>query len=169
MFSCEIAGVGMLSTGGRDSSVEEMALTTYFGDEMEQKKILSISCVESLGEEFWIGQKEGYTACICQKGVMLQVVLETIVIALAALSLTLNVMFNSSLFKVMPLAVRVLKRQMNVLSNNCWETCGSLAKHWWKEWRKMHLQCCFIEQCFCMWRFNLVSFSLPISYYNRNA
>lgn len=150
MFSCEIAGVGVLSTGGRDSGVEE------------------ISCVESLGEEYWIGQKEECTARIHQKGVMLQVVLETIVITLAGLSLTLNVMFNSSLFKVMPLAVRVMKRQMNVLSNNYCETCGSLAKHWWKEWRKMHLQCCVIEQCFSMWRFNLVSFSLPISYYNRN-
>lgn len=38
--------MGVLSTGGRDSSVEEMALSTCFGDEMEQKKILSISCVE---------------------------------------------------------------------------------------------------------------------------
>lgn len=60
---------------------------------------------------------------------MLQVVLETIVIALAVLSLTLNVMFNSSLLKVIPLAVKVVKRQMNVLSNNYWEICRSLAKH----------------------------------------
>lgn len=58
-----------------------------------------------------------------------QVVLETITITLTVLSLTLNVMFNSSLFKVIPLAVRVVKRQMNVLSNNYWEICGSLAKH----------------------------------------
>jgi len=37
---------------------------------------------------------------------MLQVVLETIAIALAVLSLTLNVMFNCILFKVMPVTVR---------------------------------------------------------------
>lgn len=60
---------------------------------------------------------------------MLQVVLETTTIVLAVQSLTLNVMFNCSLFKVMSVAVRVVKRQMNVLSNNNWEINGSLAKH----------------------------------------
>lgn len=37
---------------------------------------------------------------------MLQVVPETIAIALVLLSLTLNVMFNCSVFKVMPVAGR---------------------------------------------------------------
>lgn len=60
--------------------------------------------------------------------VMLQVVLETIAIALAVLSLTLHVMFNCSLFKMMPVAVEVVKRQMNALSNNNWEINGSLSK-----------------------------------------
>lgn len=60
---------------------------------------------------------------------MLQVVLETTTIVLAVLSLTSNVMFNCSLFKVMSVAVRVVKRQMNVLSNNNWEINGSLVKH----------------------------------------
>lgn len=63
-----------------------------------------------------------------RKGVMLQVVLETISIALAVLSLTLNVMFNCSLLKVMPVAVKLVKRQMNVLSNNNWKINGSFAK-----------------------------------------
>lgn len=63
------------------------------------------------------------------EGVMLQVVPETIAIPLAVLSLTLNVMFNCSLFKVMPVAATVVKKQMNVLCNNNWEINGSLAKH----------------------------------------
>lgn len=121
--------MGVLITGERGSCVEEMTLTTCFEEEMEEKKILSISGVECLGKEYGLGRQEGYTAPLCQRGVMLQVVLETIVIALAVLSLTLNVMFNSSLLKVIPLAVKVVKRQMNVLSNNYWEICRSLAKH----------------------------------------
>lgn len=64
-----------------------------------------------------------------REGVVLRAVPETIAIALAVLSLTLNVMFNCRLFKVMPVAVRVVKRQMNVLSNNIWEINGTLAKH----------------------------------------
>lgn len=42
--SCEIAGVDMQCTGGRGCSVEEMALATCFGDEMEQKRY-SVSAV----------------------------------------------------------------------------------------------------------------------------
>lgn len=52
-----------------------------------------------------------------------------ITIMLALLSLTLDVMFNYSLFKVTPVAVRVVKRQLNVLFNNNWEINGSWAKH----------------------------------------
>lgn len=94
-----------------------------------KKRILNISGVECLGKEYGVGHEEGFTAHTGQRGVMLQVVLQTIVIALAVLSLTFNVMFNSSLFKVILLTVRVVKRQMIVLSNNYWEICGSLAKY----------------------------------------
>lgn len=43
--------MGVLSTGERGSCVEEMALTTCFEEEMEEKKILSISGVECLGKD----------------------------------------------------------------------------------------------------------------------
>lgn len=69
-FSCETADVGLFlsSTRGRESNVEEMALTACFEDEMEETKVLSISYVECLGQEYSIGWREGYTAYIHQKG-----------------------------------------------------------------------------------------------------
>lgn len=61
-------GLFLSSTGGRESRVEEMALTACFGDEMEETKVLSISHVEFLCQEYRVGWKDGYTARIHQRG-----------------------------------------------------------------------------------------------------